>query len=280
MKVFLFSHRGALGDFVLTWPALIHLRWKYSEHHFLGVGKPEHMRLAREMGLVDSWLDCEAAELLPFFSGEALPQALAETESALLWMEDDPKVRALLEPQCAGPVRLHPPFPGNNDHVMDYHLQSLAYFSLPVIPDPEPYLPLSTERASYALIHPGAGSDSKRFDPEFYAFLGNELKARRYPDTRIVLGPQEETLRRYFQNRFPVEEPATVSDLAKLAGPAALFIGNDSGPSHLAAVLGAKTLALYKSTLPAQWGVRGRAAQSLEAAHEAIAMTRMQKALA
>ena len=57
------------------------------------------------------------------------------------------------------------------------------------------------------------------------------------------------------------------------------LVGNDSGVSHLSAILGTKTLALFKGQNYAQWGVRGRDAHSLEAANEAQAMTRIQKAL-
>ena len=279
MKVFLFSHRGALGDFVLTWPALVGLRWKHPEHRFLGLGRPDYLKLAREMGMVDMWMDCEDADLLPFYSGEALPKALEGVDSALLWMEENAKVRTLLSGKAQGTIRLHPPVPGNGNHAMDHHMQALAHFSLPAMAENDPYFPISAQRQDYALIHPGSGSAGENYDPEFYAFLANEIKSRRHPDTRIVLGPGEKDLKSRYENRFPVEEPRSALELAMLLGKASLFIGNDSGVSHLAAILGTKTLAMYKNTDPVVWGVRGRAAQTIEAVNEAIAMTRVQKAL-
>ena len=69
MKIFLVAHRGALGDFVLTWPTLALLRWKYSDHQFVGVGRPEYLKLAQEMGLIDIGYDAESAEMMPLFSG-------------------------------------------------------------------------------------------------------------------------------------------------------------------------------------------------------------------
>src|SRR5690606_14529475 len=162
---------------------------------------------------------------------------------------------------------------------MDYHLQCLPYFSLPAVPEEELYFPISTVRQGYAVIHPGSGSKDKNYDPEFYAFLANELKSRRYPDTRILIGPAEQDLKGVFASRFPVVDPADTLELARLLSQAALCIGNDSGVSHLAAVLGTRTLALYKGQNFVQWGIRGRDAQSLEAPSEAQAMTRIQKAL-
>ncbi len=280
MKSFLIVHRGALGDFTLTFPTLMLLRWKYADHRFVGVGHPEHLRLAVEMGLLDAWHDCESAEMLPFFSGSQMPKVLGRIDAALVWAQEDVKLSSMLAQACQGPVHIHPPFPGNGEHVVDYHLQCLPYFSLPAISDDEPYFPLESRREPYALIHPGSGSLSKNFDPEFYGFLANELQSRRYKDTRIVLGPLEEDLRHQFEGRFAIEQPATVVELARLIARASLFIGNDSGVSHLAALLGTKTLALYKNDNYRQWGVRGRLAQSLEASNEAQAMTRIQKALA
>lgn len=279
-KLFVFSHRGALGDFIMTWPALIALRWKFSDHRFVGIGKPPYLKLAADMGLVDEAHDCEAREFLPFYSGDMLPRALDGVTSALLWMEEEPKLRALLHQKCSGPFHIHPPFPAaGQEHAMDYHLQCLPYFSLPAVPEEDLYLPLATSRDGYALIHPGSGSKEKNYDPEFYAFLANELKSRRYPDTRIVLGPAERDLKPVFSSRFTVVEPEGPLELAHLLSRATLFVGNDSGVSHLSAVLGTKTLALFKGQNYVQWGVRGRDAHNLEAASEAQAMTRIQKAL-
>jgi ADP-heptose:LPS heptosyltransferase len=280
MKSFVISHRGALGDFIMTWPALVTLRWKFSDHRFIGLGRPEHMNLALEMGLIDSMYDCESRELMQFYSGDLLPGFLDGMSSALLWMEEEAKLRTLLHQKCQGPFHIHPPFPAaGQEHAMDYHLQCLPYFSLPAVPEEDLYFPIATTRQAYAIIHPGSGSKDKNYDPEFYAFLANELKSRRYPDTRILIGPAERELRSLFASRFPVVEPTSAVELAKLLSQASLFVGNDSGVSHLSAILGTKTLALFKGQNYAQWGVRGRDAHSLEASNEAQAMTRIQKAL-
>jgi len=280
MKTFVFAHRGALGDFIMTWPTLVSLRWKLADHKFIGIGRPDFLALAKEMGLVDESYDCESKDFLSFFSGDALPRQLEGVTSALLWTEDITKLRALLHQKCSGPFHIHTALPKDvQEHAMDYHLQCLPYFSLPAVTEEDLYFPISVERNNYALIHPGSGSKSKNYDPEFYAFLANELKSRRFPDTRILIGPAEQDLKAIFADRFPISEPATCIDLANQLSGAGLYIGNDSGVSHLSAVLGTKTLALFKNDNYNQWGVRGRDAQSLEAASEAQAMTRIQKAL-
>lgn len=280
MKTFMFAHRGALGDFVMTWPTLVSLRWKLADHKFIGIGRPDFLALAKEMGLLDESYDCESKDFLAFFSGDSLPRQLEGLTSALLWTEDVPKLRALLHQKCSGTFHIHSALPKDvQEHAMDYHLQCLPYFSLPAVTEEDLYFPIGVERNNYALIHPGSGSKTKNYDPEFYAFLANELKSRRFPDTRILIGPAEQDLKAIFADRFPISEPANCVELANQLSGAGLFIGNDSGVSHLSAILGTKTLALFKNDNYTQWGVRGRDAQSLEAASEAQAMTRIQKAL-
>jgi ADP-heptose:LPS heptosyltransferase len=53
MKTFLIYHRGALGDFILTWPAINCLRQALPTHCSLGIGRPEYMRLTVSKGLLD-----------------------------------------------------------------------------------------------------------------------------------------------------------------------------------------------------------------------------------
>ena len=279
MKTFLVVHRGALGDFLLTFPALSLLRWKHAGHRFIGLGRPEYLDLARQMGLIDAVFDCESSEMLPFFTGEKCPPQWGELDAALLWLQPNAAMEDLLQRSCSGPVRFHPPFPAANTHVLEHHLECLPFFSLPEAIEENPYFPIDDKRRGYALIHPGSGSRDKNFDPQFYGFLANELQSFRYKDTRLVLGPLEADIKSRFLGRYAVEEPPTVWDLARLISGAALYVGNDSGVSHLASLLGTPTLALYKTDNLSRWGVRGRQAQALIANTEAQAMTRIQKAL-
>ncbi len=272
MRAFLILHRGALGDFILTWPALAALRRKYIGHRFLAIGRPDHLELARALGLIDTGYDCESAVLLPFLAGEALPDFLKDVDAALLWTREDSKMRALLERACSGPVVFHPPFADDGVHVLEHHLRGLSPFLLPTRLEDEACFSLgffsNAEKKRYALIHPGSGSPAKNYVPEFYAELAAELRAEAFPDTRIVLGPAEKGLRRHYEDGFSIEQPASALQLAQLLDGASLFVGNDSGTSHLAAALGVPTLALYKSTDPARWGIRGRICRSLLAGDE------------
>jgi ADP-heptose:LPS heptosyltransferase len=52
------------------------------------------------------------------------------------------------------------------------------------------------------------------------------------------------------------DPPLTVRELIALTASAALFVGNDSGPAHIASALDRPTVTLFSETDPAQWAPR------------------------
>ena len=74
-------------------------------------------------------------------------------------------------------------------------------------------------------------------------------------------GPGEEgrarQLRDHSKNSLVLAPPTTPASTARLAVRAALFVGVDSGPTHLAAAAGTPTLALFGPTDPARFGPVG-----------------------
>jgi ADP-heptose:LPS heptosyltransferase len=56
---------------------------------------------------------------------------------------------------------------------------------------------------------------------------------------------------------------ATYLELLDELYKAAIFIGNDSGPAHLAGIIGLPTIALFGPTNPANWKPLGPKVQTL-----------------
>ena len=100
----------------------------------------------------------------------------------------------------------------------------------------------------YVVIHPGGGADRKCWPADRYLALAERL-ASAGKTVRVLLGEVE--LERWptkqieqFKSVCQVQTPANLVDLMSHIASASAFIGNDSGPGHLAGILGVATLSL------------------------------------
>lgn len=104
-------------------------------------------------------------------------------------------------------------------------------------------------RGRLVAIHPGAGGPAKLWLVARWAMIVDALHAQ---GCTVVLtgGPQEYTLVQAIGSRLP-HPPLTLSGEATLGALAALYrrcelvLGVDSGPMHLAAAAGARTVVLF-----------------------------------
>ena len=85
------------------------------------------------------------------------------------------------------------------------------------------------------------------------------MKRSGYRNVGFIFGPvEDEKMNREDFTGEWIERPNNVKALADLLSHASLYIGNDSGVSHLAGFVGTPTIALYKTTDPKIWGVLGK----------------------
>jgi ADP-heptose:LPS heptosyltransferase len=111
--------------------------------------------------------------------------------------------------------------------------------------------------APYALVHPGATSPSRRWPPERFAAVGDALAARGL-QVGIVGAAAEAGVTRCVaaSMRSPCADLCGLTelgDLAALLRDAALLVGNDSGPAHLAAAVGTPSVTVFLSGDPVRW---------------------------
>jgi len=107
-------------------------------------------------------------------------------------------------------------------------------------------------RAPFAILNPGAGWAAKQWPVGRYAELAVELSSRGLASI-LNYGPGEESLAKGVAESSrgsAVALAANLSQLIALARRAHLFVGGDTGPLHLAALLGVKTVALFGPTDP------------------------------
>ncbi len=281
MKSFLICHRGALGDFILTWPAIYCLRKAFPHHQFLGIGRTEYMRLAISFGLLDTYIDNESADLLDFFCGKHIPEQISSPDGAVLWLTKGQQIIDLLRLSAALSVVSIPPFPDNKMHLAQYYCSVInSHFSITVPENLSDCFPARVTKGQYALIHPGSGSPKKNYNPLFYHNLANELRRSGYHKVGFIFGPvEDEKMNKEDFNGEWIVHPKDIEALVRLLSGASLYIGNDSGVSHLSGFVGTSTIVLYKTTDPEIWGVLGKKVDHISAANEGLALHKIQECL-
>ena len=118
----------------------------------------------------------------------------------------------------------------------------------------------------YVMFVPGGSAHrpEKRWPVEKYGELARILYARGL-DVGVIGGPQETALAQAIQRQVPRARDLTSrTDFARIAvlgAKAALAVGNDTGPLHLAAASGAPTVVLFsQASDPALSAPRGKVA--------------------
>ena len=260
-KTFLVCHRGALGDFILTWPAILLLRKHFPEYKFVGLGRPDYMKLAIKLGILEEFHDSDSALMADFFENGIMPQKLGMPEKGVLWLKDARDTAELLKKNSGYDFSPIEPFPSEKIHVAKFHgREILKYLKMKNSFNPVALIPeYSFPAKNTILIHPGSGSPKKNYSPDFYLEVAKFAEMHFERDVKFILGPVE--MEKGFSKFFPAGKtviPEGTSALADILSGAFLFIGNDSGAGHLSGFLGTPTIALYKDTDPETWGVIGR----------------------
>jgi heptosyltransferase-3 len=241
---------GAIGDLILSLPALESLRTGYTEVwvsgrnvplvrfadrvrsiadtglNLLGITDPS-ARLLDELRSFDSiisWYGANRSEFretvaalgLPFTFHQALPVGSAQ-------------------PGCSRPF-------GRRLHAIDFYLDQVG-----APPGAIPRIQCDAVRERFAVIHPFSGSPGKNWPLEKFRALAHGLE--RTMPVSWCAGREDP----------PLDGAVHIDDLYDLAcwlARASLYIGNDSGITHLAAAVGIPVLALFGPTDPVVWAPR------------------------
>ena len=117
-------------------------------------------------------------------------------------------------------------------------------------------------------IHPGSPVALKRWRPERYAKLADWLVAQKRAkiifvgvDAEMPIIAEIQALMR--EKSFNIAGKTSLTQLASILHVCQLFIGNDSGPMHLAAAVGIPTIGLYGPGDPGRFGPVGAQCQTL-----------------
>ncbi|MFO0593126.1 MAG: glycosyltransferase family 9 protein [Polyangiaceae bacterium] len=117
----------------------------------------------------------------------------------------------------------------------------------------------------FVLLHPGASAPSRRYPPELFAEAASLLAERTGRPLVFSGGPEDIALVEDIRARLRAPSVSfagalDLPDLAALIEAAPLLVCNNSGPSHIAAAAGTRTVVLYALTNPQHtpWRVASR----------------------
>lgn len=118
-------------------------------------------------------------------------------------------------------------------------------------------------------IHPGSPISLKRWLPERYAELADWLIAHKRAEILFVGVTEEIPIITEIQRLMRAEShniagKTTLTELASILHISQVFIGNDSGPMHLAAAVGTQTIGLYGPGDPNRFGPVGPKCQTIQ----------------
>jgi heptosyltransferase III len=199
---------GAIGDVILSLPALEAARADYTEVWASRVVLPLIRFTERTQAIADTGLD-----LVGVVESAKCP-ALESFDSIYSWYGTGrPEFREAVA---------HLPF---------------TFFPAQTLPDTPPRIDVpAVEREDFVIVHPYSSSPKKNWPYESFQAVAAELGNVKWC------------------------VPGQIDDLYELAcwiSTARLYIGNDSGISHLAAAVGTPVIGIFMATDPKIWAPRG-----------------------
>jgi heptosyltransferase-3 len=237
---------GAIGDFIVSLPALERLKTDYLEVWAASPNVPLARFADRARSITSTGLDLLGVTDPP----PGLIDELRGFDSIVSWYgANRPEFRQLAA-ALGLPFTFLPALPpeGAGVHATDFYLEQAGAIADGATGDDIPRIHCDVSRENFAAIHPFSGSPKKNWPLEKFQALARKLQ--RAMPVRWCAGPEDPPLKGCVQ----------IADLYELAcwlASAHLYIGNDSGITHLAAAVGTPVLALFGPTDPAVWAPRG-----------------------
>jgi heptosyltransferase-2 len=263
---------GAIGDFILTLPALAALRKQFPRTQLEVLGYPQIASLAKLAGYVNDVRSIEARSLAGFFArkGEldpALGEHFGSFNIIVSYLYDPDEIFRENVGRCskaqfiAGPYR---PDETQNIHATEVFLKPLERLAI-FGANPEPRIPVEPPQrnasATTLALHPGSGGEKKNWPEDCWEELLRAIAGKTNWRVLLVGGEAEEARLQRLSSLVPVERltVAAHQPLPKVAVRLAAcdaFIGHDSGITHLAAAVSLRGIALWGRTNPDIWRPR------------------------
>jgi lipopolysaccharide heptosyltransferase III len=256
---------GAIGDFILTLPALKVLRDAHPAAHIEVLGYKHIALLAKNRFYAD--------QIHSIAEGADLPHELANYFASFDLIVSylyDPNLifEANLRRSGSKKVICGPATIENSVHATRQLVRPIEELGLVVSDFASKVFPSEADRHRAAeflagltmpivALHPGSGSEKKNWQLQNWITLGNYVQENFAASLVIVSGEAEQSQTKKLQTIFDNSRTrfANLLPLPHLAAvlEKTIFVGHDSGISHLASATGADSILLFGPTDPAVW---------------------------
>ncbi|MDZ4816510.1 MAG: glycosyltransferase family 9 protein [Verrucomicrobiota bacterium] len=274
---------GAIGDFILTLPALKALRDYYPSIEMHVIGLRCVIELVHRRFYADSIQSIESASLARYFTANAeLPQDLNDYFSSFdqivsfLYDPDDifkPNLKRAGAPRV---LSVNPLVQSDSKvHATEWLAKALSELGVNCT-DLQPRLFLHEHEVfqsttqGHIVFHPGSGSIKKNWPLDQWQQLVESILTKLPCDIFLITGeadtqavPLVDLLMAAHPTRIRHWHHPPLINLAGLIKSSMVFAGHDSGTTHIANAVGCPVVALFGPTDPAIWGPNGPRVQIL-----------------
>jgi heptosyltransferase-2 len=268
---------GAIGDFILTLPAIGALRQRWPAARLEILGYPRIASLADGRYYADAVRSIDAAAMARFFVPEAnldpsLCDYFASFDLVLSYLYDPDDIFSANLARAGVPRLLRASAKPDREHAATHFARPLDSLGLRADPPYPRIFPSAADRAfadaflantqcaihNTVALHPGSGGEHKVWPADRWTAVIRRLRERHGCDILLIGGEADDKAR---CTLAPLNLPAAwnlpLPQLAAVLERCALFAGHDSGITHLAAAAGIPTLALFGPTSPDIWAPLG-----------------------
>ena len=276
-----------VGDILMARPAMQALRARWPDAQLVGMVRPRHAALAERLGVFDRIV------VSPGGSGLARVAAVRAAAGTLRSLRVDtavvlaPSFEAALSPWLAGVGRrighgtdhrrlllTDPVAPRAGAHRADEYLDLARVLDAGVPPPVTRLSLIAADRACAArlfaamgwradsrplFVNPAAAKTPRTWSAERFRVLVERLAAAGRPVVVHDRAPFRALPGWAAAHGVALVRDATLPELAALLERCALYVGNDSGPAHLAAAAGIPTVTIHGSSSPARTAPRAAA---------------------
>jgi ADP-heptose:LPS heptosyltransferase len=288
----LIIHQGAIGDLIVSLPSFHAIRSAFPEASIEVMGYPGILSLVNKRFYADAISSVNRAEVASLYNepGSVNPYLIDYfwRFNKIFFFGGDAQKTAMQNMTLLHGVELYyvKTIPERSDkHVIDFQLEQInAHGYAAVTKIPRIYLlkediaetkKILTKQTSQVIsqpfiaIHPGSGSSKKNWPVEHYAALALDLYRTFRGTILLIEGPADEQIAAQLKGELSDKCPVILQSpdlpvLAAILQECALFIGNDSGITHLAAAMNIPVVALFGPSDPHIWGPRGGKVQVLK----------------